>query len=61
MISLAWYLKDFPLENMQRAVLRAPYVSDWVRPEDGQHVLVADQWLLASLLREVFGADYAGW
>ena len=35
MISLAWYLKDIPLENMQRAVLRAPYVSDWVRPEDG--------------------------
>ncbi len=59
-LQLVWYLKDFPLENIERAVLKAPYVTNWVRPEDGQHVLLADPWLVRRLMSQVFGADYAG-
>ena len=60
MVSLAWYLKDFSAENIETAVLRAPYITDWVRPEDGQHVLVPDQLLIWQLMSQVFGANYAG-
>lgn len=59
-VSLAWYLKDFSPEDIETAVLRAPYVTDWVRPEDGQHVLVPDQLLIWQLMSQVFGANYAG-
>ena len=59
MVSLAWYLKDFSAENIETAVLRAPYVTDWVRPEDGQHVLVPDQLLMWQLMSQLFGPNYA--
>ena len=58
-VGLAWYLKDFPPEDIETAVLGAPYITDWVRPEDGQHVLVPDQLLLWQLMSQVFGANYA--
>ena len=59
MVSLAWYLKDFSAEDIETAVLRAPYVTDWVRPEDGQHVLVPDQLLMWQLMSQLFGPNYA--
>ena len=60
MVSLAWYLKDFSAENIETAVLGAPYITDWVRPEDGQHVLVPDQPMLWYLMGQLFGPNYAG-
>lgn len=59
MLSLAWYLKDVAPAQIETAVLRAPYVTDWVRPEDGQHVLVPDQLLMWQLLGQLFGPNYA--
>lgn len=59
MLSLAWYLKDVDPSQIETAVLRAPYVTDWVRPEDGQHVLVPDQLLVWQLMSQLFGPNYA--
>jgi len=59
MLSLAWYLKDVAPAQIETAVLRAPYVTDWVRPEDGQHVLVPNQLLVWQLMGQLFGPNDA--
>lgn len=55
-LSMAWYLKDVPIDNIERGTLDGKYTQ--VTVQDGENVIVVNRTTIQGLMTQVFGPDY---
>jgi len=57
LLTLAWYAKDIPDENIHTGIIDTDYTSFYTTPS-GSSVLIPDRWNIGQLMVQVFGPNY---